>query len=80
MHSFSALGPACKISHTKSSLMKLLAYSHTVKVLDFAGVHEMLPRNYNEAQTFGFICDIAPELCSSAMYFISDSEVNINNK
>ena len=51
------------LSYEIESLMKLLAYSHTVKVLDYAGV-TMLLRNYNEAQIFGFICDIAPELCS----------------
>ena len=74
------MGPVAKVSHTKSTLLRVLSYTHAIDVLEYAGADDMLPRNYIQSQTFGFICDVLPEICTSAMYFISDSEGCLNNQ
>ncbi len=79
MYSFVGMGPVCKVSHATSSLLRLLAYSGATNLLKAAGVTDMLNRSSQQSEAFGYICDLVPALCSSAIYFISDSDIYINN-
>lgn len=63
LHSFVALAPVCKLTHSRSSFLHAVAHAGTLRALNAAGINSFLPRNKLSSHALSQVCNIAPQLC-----------------
>lgn len=79
---FVALGPVMKISHCKSSLIKLVAFNEKllVDVCDALGIYEFFPANWITTGAMRLICGNLMALCELGDFLVADEDVSLDNE
>jgi hypothetical protein len=79
---FVALGPVMKITHCKSSLLKLVALNEKLLVdtCDLLGIYEFFPANWLTTGAMRAICGHLMALCELGDYLVADEDVTLDNE
>ncbi|CDW90338.1 ab-hydrolase associated lipase region family protein [Stylonychia lemnae] len=73
---FIALGPATRLTHESSTLLRILSSNVTRIALNNLceehGIYEIFPYNWLTTGAMDFICEVIPEICQAIVYLTTD--------
>jgi hypothetical protein len=79
---FVALGPVLKLTHTKSTLIKLVASTEVLLVdtCDLLGIYEFFPANWFDTGAMRLLCGTIPAFCELGDYLIADEDITLDDE
>ena len=79
---FVALGPVMKLTHCKSSLIKLVAANEDLlyDVCNALGIYEFFPANWITTGAMRLICGNLLALCELGDYLVADEDVSLDDE